>query len=85
MRVEVPPLLVLLVGRGFVHEGRVVPDDEIADPPFMRIDEAVLGREVEQAEQFGPPFVLVYSLDVRRVIANIEGILVVAGCGSADG
>ena len=54
-----------------MHLGRIIPDNEIANSPFMGIDKAFLGREFEQAEQLGAAHFFVHPVDVGRVVADV--------------
>src|ERR1051326_5409751 len=59
--------LVLVGGkrRGAVHGAAVVPDDEVADPPLVHVDEARLRGELHQLVEQRPALVARPADDVR--------------------
>src|SRR6266853_755417 len=46
--------LILVMRAAAVHRVAIIPDHEIADPPFMAVDELRLGREIAEVVQQEP-------------------------------
>ena len=61
-----------VIGDGAVHRGPIVPHDEVARLPFVRIDELVLRTKVCQLIQKLSAFFHRFADDVRRVNTDIK-------------
>ena len=67
------PLVSCIVpGPSAVQNSTIVPDDNIANRPFVCVDKGRLGRVVEQTNQKCFAFALLHALDLAGMAAGIE-------------